>query len=309
MLHHKLRRFRILLTLIIASPLSVSAAEYKPAIEFASLLDMRFYEENASFMVDGLQLVFPQAGLDEIGFVIVDENNKVAGSSKLRTEKWEDFPAFDGLRAVGPGFVKLEKPGKYTMAFRTASGQFLTTYSFTLNLHESGDATNPVRRWYRDGYWPNLAYLSAPVDAPDEPMKFTWWTSRREVEGGKKSAKCTVHLIKDGTEIAHSGSPVIISYNNWNSFTTNLVQTKETGGNRFTPSMLTSEDGEYSLVMKIDDKAVKSYALKVSKGEIERLKFNKLGYEPPHGFISPRKIDTPRSGNYEMLDLWWVLRK
>jgi hypothetical protein len=73
--------------------------------------------------------------------------------------------------------------------------------------------------------------------------------------------------------------------------------------------MLTSEDGEYSLVMKIDDKAVKSYALVVSKGEIERLKFNKLGYEPAHSFISPRKIDTPRSGNYEMLDLWWVLRK
>ncbi len=294
----------LVLALLVASPLHATASEYPPAIEFSTLLDMRFYEENGSFLVDGLQLVFPREGVEEIDVIIVDGNNRVAGSSKLRVEKWDEFPAFDGLRAVGPGFIKLEAPGDYTFAFRSGN-TFLTTYRFTLHLFESGDATNPFRRWYRDGYWPNVGYLSAPVDAADEQLKFTWWTSRREVDGGAKGAKCTVHLMRGGTEIATSSAPVIISYNNWNSFTTRLVADAKP----FTPAMLAAQDGDYELVMKVDGKPVKAYALTVAGGEVQRLKFNALGYEPATGFIAPRKIDTPRSGNYEMLDLWWVVRK
>ena len=288
----------------------VSAAEYKPAIEFSSMLDMRFYEDNAGFMVDKLQLVFPPADLNQVDFFIVDENNTIVASSKLRVEKWEDFPAFDGLRAVGPGFVGLTKPGTYTMAFK-AGDQFLTTYPFTLNLFEGGDAMNPIKKWYLDGYWPNVAYFSRPTGDTDAPLMFTWWTSQRDVPGGKKGAKCTVHLMQGDREIANGGSAVIISSNTWQSFTRDLHQPKDAGGKYFTLDMLTPQDGDYTMVVKMDGNPVKSYKVNVEGGQIEPLKFSVLGYEPSHSFVSPRRIDTSsRSGSsYKMLDLWWVLRQ
>ncbi len=300
---HALLRAAAVLMLSIPS---AHAADYKPAIEFASMLDMRFYEDDGSFMVDKLQLVFPPEGVEEIGFVIVDADNKVAASSRLRVEKWEEFPAFDGLRAIGPGFVKLQKPGKYTMAFR-AGNQFLTTYPFTLHLYEGGDAMNPIRKWYLDGYWPNVAYFSRPTDEPDAQLKFSWWTSQRDVPGGGKGAKCTIHLVRDGQEIANGGSPVIISSNQWTSFSRSLLA----GNQHFNLSMLTQRDGDYSVDVKMNGATVKSYALTVRDGKVEPLKFSQLGYEPSTSFVAPRRIDTSsRSGSsYEMLDLWWVTRK
>lgn len=297
-------------TLLLLSITPAHAADYKPAIEFASMLDMRFYEDDGSFLVDNLQLVFPPEGVEEIGFVIVDANNKVAASSRLRIEKWEEFPAFDGLRAIGPGFVKLKEPGKYTMAFRSGN-QFLTTYPFTLHLYEGGDALNPIRKWYLDGYWPNLAYFSRPVDEQDKQLTFSWWTSQRDVPGGAKGARCTVHLVRDGKEVANGGSPVIISSNQWTSFSSDLVQPKDAGGKHFNLSMLTQQDGEYSMEVRMNGATVKSYTLNVRDGKVEPLKFSQLGYEPSTGFVAPRRIDTSsRSGStYEMLDLWWVARK
>ena len=39
-----------------------AAAQNKAAIEYDSLMNMRFYEETGSFLVEGLEVVFPPAG-------------------------------------------------------------------------------------------------------------------------------------------------------------------------------------------------------------------------------------------------------
>jgi hypothetical protein len=40
------------------------------AIEYDSLMNMRFYEETGSFLVEGLEVVFPPAGASPATFVI-----------------------------------------------------------------------------------------------------------------------------------------------------------------------------------------------------------------------------------------------
>lgn len=289
---------------------SIFAAEYKPAIEYSSLLNMRFYEDSGSFMADKLQMVFPPAEAKAISFVILDEENRIIKKVDLKIEKWDEFKTFDGLQPVGPGVVTLEEPGSYTLAF-LVDGQLITSKPFTLKVKESGDPYNPTKTFYREGYWPNVGYLSVPTEEPEAPLMFTWWTSLREVPGGEKRAKCTVHLMQNGKEIAASPSAVIISSNTWDSFTRRLVQPREAGGKNLMLSMLTGNDGDYSIVVRMNGKPVKSYAVKVRSGAIQPLPFNSLDYEPHNSFISPRMIDTSsRSGSsYKMLNAYWLVRE
>lgn len=283
---------------------SLQAADYKPAIEFSSLLHLPFYSESGGFRLDGLQIIFPPEGKEKIGFVITDEANNVVVSNKLRIEDW-DRGSFKGLRPEGSGIVSLDKPGKYTMAFFYGK-EFYTVMRFSLQVEDSGDEFDPKKNYTLDGLWSELSYFSMPAKKKDAPLAFTWWSSLREVSGAE-SAKCSVHLMKGDDEIASSRA-VFVSSKNWTSYTVELKTPKSEGDEFLTMAMLTSKEGEYDMVIKMDGETVKSYGLQVESGDVTRPNTTKLGYEPSYSFISPRKIDTSRKGNYRQLELVWMYK-
>src|ERR1700751_2932621 len=47
-----------------------SGSQYKPAIEYQSFMQLRFYENQGGFLVEGLEVVFPPPGLKNATFVI-----------------------------------------------------------------------------------------------------------------------------------------------------------------------------------------------------------------------------------------------
>ena len=89
---------KIIFAACIVIAASVAAAAQggtnKAAIEYDSLMNMRFYEETGGFLVEGLEVVFPAAGASPATFVITKPNGEVVASVPLRPEPLEKFPAF-----------------------------------------------------------------------------------------------------------------------------------------------------------------------------------------------------------------------
>ncbi|HYG80086.1 MAG TPA: hypothetical protein VD861_06845, partial [Pyrinomonadaceae bacterium] len=52
-----------ILALLLLAPSAAAGQTHQPAAEYLSLLNMRFYEADGGFLVDGVQLVFPPQGV------------------------------------------------------------------------------------------------------------------------------------------------------------------------------------------------------------------------------------------------------
>lgn len=285
---------------------SLYAQDYKPAIEYSSLMNMRFYEGNGGFYVDDLQLVFPSKTSKPISLVIMTESGKVMTSVELTTEKWTQFPMFDGLIAKGNKVLELGKPGKYNMAV-TIGKTPITILPFTLNLTSNNDPYNPQKTYTRDGLWSALGYLSKETDSPDATLYFNWWSNLREFEQTNDQVSCTVQLMK-GKQVIAEAPKVVVSSVNWQFFSRRLVQPRNLGRKNLTLGILTSKDGEYQIVLNVDGKLVKRYKVVVKDGELQQLPSGNLNYEPHENFISPRIIDTSSgsASSYHMIDAYWV---
>src|ERR1051326_8592908 len=75
-----------------------------PAVEYQSLLNMRYYEADGGFLVDDLQLVFPPPGNPKLTFVITSKAGGEVARVPLRTERLRGHEAFRLLHPDGvPG--------------------------------------------------------------------------------------------------------------------------------------------------------------------------------------------------------------
>src|SRR5947207_12834629 len=81
--------------------------QYQPAIEYQSLLNLRYYENNGGFLIEDLQLVFPPANIGNAKLIVADQSGQVVDSVPLRYERME-FPAFGRFRppSGNPGNVR-----------------------------------------------------------------------------------------------------------------------------------------------------------------------------------------------------------
>jgi hypothetical protein len=280
----------------------------KQAIEYQSLMNMRYYEPDGGFLVDDLQLVFPPQGNQKLTCVVTRKTSEEVARVSLRIERLRTFEAFRVLRPDGvPGVIRIGQSGDFVMTVK-AGDQAITTLPFTLKEEKSSDPYNPKKTYVREGPWRELAYFSSPVDKPDAPMKFNWWMSLRELPQGVSRPQCTIHLIQGGQEIAATRSPVVPSYVDWQFFKTELVQSKGPSVQWLTLASLTRKDGELTIVIKVNGQPFKSYRAQIRGGQPVRLARNQMEVEPHTDFISTRLVDVSRDGGCEycMLDLFWV---
>jgi hypothetical protein len=90
-----------------------------PAIEYQSLLNLRYYEPDGGFMVDDLQMVFPPPGNQKLTFVINRKSGEEVARVPLRIEKLRTFDAFRVLRPDGvPGVVRIGQSGDFAMSVK-----------------------------------------------------------------------------------------------------------------------------------------------------------------------------------------------
>ena len=186
---------------------------YKPAIEYQSLMNLRYYEGQGGFLVEDLQVVFPPANIGNARFVIAEQGGAVVDTLPLRFERME-FPAFGRFRpeSGNPGLVRVGRSGSFVMSV-VVDGQTITSMPFTLSEDTNSDPFNPGKKFVRGGPFADFAYFSVVPDDPNGEVTFNWWMSLREMPA--KGARVTLHLMASGKEIASRTDPVIPSLTDW----------------------------------------------------------------------------------------------
>jgi hypothetical protein len=289
----------------------VQGQQYKPAIEYQSLMQLRFYENNGGFLVEDLEVVFPPAKLQKATFVLARANDQVVNTVPLRLETpLATFTAFGMFKPDGvSGLVPVGEPGDYVLSVQI-DGQPITTLPFTMKREASNDPFNPSTTFTREGPWRELAYFSTRTDEPDSHLEFNWWTSLRELPAGTTRPLVTLHIMHGGQEIAATRSPVVPTQIDWQFLHQEFHFPAEKQVRWMTMADLTKRNGEYTVIAKVNGKPYKSYKAVVSNGQLQRHPRNRLDTEPHTNFISPRLVDTSAgsTSRYVMRDTFWVTR-
>ena len=291
-----------------AESTSSNPQSYQPAIEYQSFMQLRFYENQGGFLVEDLEVVFPQAG-KKATFVISRPNGEVVKTVPLRLETpLASFTAFGMFKPDGnPGLAPIGEAGDYVLSVHI-DGQPITALPFSMKREASNDPFNPKTTFVREGPWRDLAYFSVRTDEPDSHLEFNWWTSLRELPPGTKSPLVTLHIMHGGQEIAATRSPVVPTQTDWQFLYQEFHFPTEAKVRWMTLGDLTKRDGEYTVVAKVNGKPFKSYKAEVRGGQLQRHPRNNLNTEPHTAFISPRLVDTSSrsTSNYTMRDTYWV---
>jgi hypothetical protein len=298
--------------IVMAASFAVAAqvSTNKAAIEYDSLMNMRFYEETGGFLVEGLEVVFPPTAASTATFVITKTNEEVISSVPLRLEPIEKFPAFGVLRPApgNPGNIRLAQSGDFVMAVRLGN-ETITTLPFSLKMEVNSDLFNPSKKFVRDGPWSDLAFFSVITDDASAMLHFNYWLSTRELPAGLKQPKVTLHLLANGKEIATSRAPVVPDTLDWYFYERKELIVQATPKQRWLAlSDLTKQDGEIVMVVKANGQPIKSYKTRVVGGRLQTLARSRLETEPRTAFISPRYVDlTDRSrSDFTMRDMFWI---
>lgn len=305
----KLSTSVLIVFMVVLSASTAVGQSYKPAVEYQSLMNMRFYENNGGFLVEDLQVVFPPQGVQKGTFVISSTGGQVITTVPLRLKIGEN-PAFGVLQPDGvPGNAPVGKPGDYLMAIKLGSDT-ITSLPFSLKQEVSADPFKPGSRFVREGPWKDLAYLSSAPDVQNGQVYFNFWMSMREIPT-LKDAKVTIHLLVKGQEIAASRGPVIPTLYDWQFFQHRELSMPTLPRNRWlTLADVTGKPGEITVVVKANGQPVKSYKTTVAGNQLQRLPENSLTFEPHDRFISPKFIDMSRTSpaNGSMFDMYWLRR-
>ena len=292
---------------------TATAQQYQPAIEYQSLMQLRFYENQGNFLVEDLEVVFPPAGSRKATFVITRASGAAVASVPLRLETpLATFTMFGMYKPDGvPGNANVGEPGDYVLSVQL-DGQPITTLPFSMKKESSKDPFNPSNTFVREGPWRNLAYFSDRVDAPGSNLVFNWWTSLRELPAGSPTRSLvTLHVLQGGQEIGATRSPVVVTQTDWQLFQQEFEALGTKPMRWMTLADLTKRDGEYTVVAKVNGKPFKTYTAQVRGGQLERHPRNSLDTQPHTDFISPRQVDTSSrsTSQYTMREMYWVVKK
>ena len=288
-----------------------SNSQYKAAIEYQFLMEMRFYENQGGFLVEDLEVVFPPAGSRKATFVISRANGGVVTEVPLRLETpLASYTAFGMFKPNGvAGLAPIGEPGDYVLSVQI-DGQPITSLPFSMKREASNDPFNPKNTFVREGPWRDLAHFSVEADRPDSHLEFSWWTSLRELPPGTKNPMVTLHVLHGGQEIASTRSPVVPTQTDWQFLRQEFHFPAEKQVRWMTMADITKKDGDYTVVAKVNGKPFKSYKAQVRGGQLQRHPRNAMNTEPHTSFISPRQIDTSSrtSSRYSMRDTYWVMK-
>src|SRR5215207_10804072 len=137
-----MRRTALVVCVIIAAGVVAvgQTPTYRPAIEFQSLMQLRFYENQGNFLVEGLEVVFPPAGSKKATFVIARATGAAVASVPLRLESpLASYTMFGRYVPDGvPGNANVGEPGEYVLSVQI-DGQPVTTLPFSMKKESSTD--------------------------------------------------------------------------------------------------------------------------------------------------------------------------
>jgi len=195
-----------LVALLLASSLGVQA-QPAPAMDYARLLDTRFFPNQGTFMFGVPKsdfLLFPSAGLDPYNvtgaYLIRDAEENIVGGHRWGTLTPTASAAFMSVGTSGaPEWSgPLQDGQSYTLDVGF-EGAVIATIPFSVTVEEGGDPFDPKTIWTIDGPWRTHAYFEHEAERPDYIMNFHAWVGADEVESNTPTE---VSIRRDGEEVA-----------------------------------------------------------------------------------------------------------
>lgn len=302
---------RFLLSLaLLASPTVAFAQLDKPAVDYRSLLNMRFDEATGAFQLDTLSIVFPPPGQDQAMLTISRVSGEELLTVPLRMDAYAKFPVFGRcVPESKPASITLGQAGDFLLAIKIGE-KVITRFPFSLFAEPSLDPYAPPKRYLREGPWRDFAYFSLPLNKLTAPIRFNWWMSPRELPLGMTNPAISIRLMDNYKDIARSRGSLRLQKFDWQFFTSDLISTKGRTPQQLTLRDLGARDGVYLLIVEADGRPVKSYRLEVKDGRLQHGEQSRIDFEPHIDFITPRFIESSADSGADAFvsDAYWVRR-
>lgn len=281
------------------------AQTYPPAMDYAAMMDIRFYDATGGFLIETLPVFFPPSDAEQLEFEIATAGGDVKFSKSVKVLPYQQLPVVDGIRPKGNGSVSGLPPGDYVFCVK-AGAEEITRVAFTMVAGKSDDPFNPQTKFTREGPWSALGYLASNAENPEEALQFHWWSRVAELPGGQ-GGKVEVQMMKEGQVLADTKG-FFVSKDIWQSCAKPLRKAGSGGREFFTMADLCSEDGDYRVIVKSGDTIIRTYLASVNGGELQHHPRSAMGYEPKAEYITP-KVVTGSAGNgsgRQMIDAYWM---
>ncbi len=292
-----------------ACALPARAQTYAPAIDYTSLLNMRFHD-NGVLRFDDINLAFAPADTVDASVEVVNAEGKVMGQLDYYPEYSFAAKSFGRIRVKGNPEVQTSAPGNYFIQFKV-SGKPSTRFPFNVRVLGSGDPFDTAKKYQFDGPWRSMAYLwMRPYKTTSLP-DVVFWTGSADLKAGTTKDQTRAKLFRSGQMIAHSKTAQgHIAAGHYRQSTHAFFAPHEARRSHEAPPLTREQllvDGKYNIHIErqSDGALLRNFVFTVAGGQVQQLPRSVLGYQPHENFIVPR-VPVYGSSTYEFKPAIWI---
>lgn len=285
------------------------AQTYEPAVDYTSLLNMKFHG-NGSVRFGDANLAFAPADTVNASVKVVDAAGNVVGKYDYFPDYVYTVTSFGRIRVKGLGEVQMQKSGKYFIEY-TVSGKASTRFPFSVTVKGSGDAFHPNKKFSFEGSWRSLGYIWMRQYKNTALPDVVFWTGRADLRPGTTNDKSIAKLFRNGKMIAHSKrSAGYITDEHYkessHAFLAPHEARKEAVAAPFTKEKFLV-DGNYNIRIErqSDNALLRNFAFTVANGQVKQLPNSVLGYQPNSDFLVPR-VPIVGNSSYAFRPAIWI---
>jgi hypothetical protein len=305
----KLMTYAASTLLAAACALPAIAQTYAPAIDYTSLLNMKFYD-NGMLRFDDANLAFAPADNVDASVEVVSADGKVLGKFDYYPEYAFAAKAFGRIRVKGNAEVQISAPGNYFIRFKI-SGKPSTRFPFSVKVLGSGDPFDTAKKYQFDGPWRSMAYLWMRPYKTTALPDVVFWTGSADLKAGTTKDQTSAKLFRNGKMIAHSKTAQgHIAAGHYVQSTHAFFAPHEARQAHEAPGLTREQllvDGNYNIRIErqSDGALLRNFVFTVTGGQIQELPRSVLGYQPHENFIVPR-VPVYGSSTYEFRPAIWI---
>lgn len=294
-----------------------------PAIDFAALLDTRFYRDRGTFSLGAIPLLFPTPGLLgsalDGGWRIRTASGSIVARHTITHASETAAAAIVVLQTqsgvTGDGHDPLESGRSYTLDI-DLEGVTVGSLPFTVSMAESGDPYRPSTAWVLDGPWRTHAHFEHAIEGEDQYVNFNAWVGP---DDGRNGEKVEAVVLRGGEEVAWGRGGSISSAHGWVHRRFELYPTEfrdypdgrpfdERYRHRWRLREVSA--GPYEIVLSTESGPFRTFSIEATDGGFVPHPRSALDYEPRTRYLTSRQMLDASMRTDQRLDnpqmLYWI---
>ncbi len=306
--------FIVAVTFVSTAKHTLAQAVHAPAVEWETILDTFFHNDNGTIRLDSYVIAFAPEGELKAEVVIMGDDRKIRARFPFHSEANVRDGAFAKAGVQGPAEVQLTEPGLYNLIF-VVNGKPATAFAFTLKDADTGDdELNPKQAYHFDGLWRQFAHLTMRNFKDEQIPELSFWVGGLDLPAGAKKGMYRAALLRDGKEVAHSKTNLgNIAPGHYKRTKIDLWHPHETktaaNAKPFTSTDWLAVDGKHELRITRDDgQTIRTFPVEVTGGKFQKLPQTALTHDPAVAYIVPR-VAKKNVNVFEMTEAIWLQGK